>query len=178
MKVSEVTYLKLLEQYLAHSNCYTRVRYYHFHNTFLLQSVRGWVTLINELKLLSHLTLTDEFLILTNLGFTISFGANLVIYIFWEFHPYFLEPILLLQFFTCSLLFTQMLFFPLRLNCQIFFYFIDLFQEQVLVCLLVKSIFSSFIDFCFLKINPFLLPFFCLFFWLLIHNALVLWISK
>lgn len=41
-----------------------------------------------------------------------------------------------------SMLFICMVsLFPLSLACQIFAYFIDLFQEQLLVCLQVKSIF-------------------------------------
>lgn len=55
-----------------------------------------WIAFINGLILLIHLILLDQFLILTSLGFKISFEANLVIYIFSEFHPYFLEHIFLL----------------------------------------------------------------------------------
>lgn len=126
-----------------------------------------WITFINEIVLLIHLTLINEFLILINSGFKIYYGANLVIYIFSEFRLYFLEHIFLLWFFIYFLLFIFMLsLFPLCLTCKIFVSFIDLFQEQLLVYLLVKSIFSWFINFCFFKINTFFLWSLCLFFWL------------
>lgn len=62
-----------------------------------------WITFINGLILLIHLI--DQFLILTNSDFKISFGTNLVIYKCSKFHPYFLACIFLLEFFTYPLLF-------------------------------------------------------------------------
>lgn len=103
-----------------------------------------WITFINGLILLIHLI--DQFLILTNSDFKISFGTNLVIYKCSKFHPYFLACIFLLEYFTYPLLLSL---FPFRLTCQIFVCFIDLFLEQRLCCLLVKSNFSWFINFCF-----------------------------